>query len=194
MLICQYEYKAVGKTYFFLGKRISFCIFLECNCFCGKLMTCLWLTPCIYIITFTYIFEAVPLVEFMSLVFTSMPGESYLRRLSYLRPSLLYLGYVFWALINSLVCWYDILHVMSINLFWHTGELYLSGPGGGPGNKTRRARWLGSDAGCHWKCGGDLPTSADSLPAQGMSLVRAVQFISCWSLAKVHSRMFTGKW
>ena len=46
-------------------------------------------------------FEDVPLVEFMYLVFTRMPGESYRRRL---RSSLLYLCYVFLALINSLVC------------------------------------------------------------------------------------------
>ena len=44
--------------------------------------------------------EDVPLVEFMYLVFTRMPGESYRRRLR----SLLYLCYVFGALINSLVC------------------------------------------------------------------------------------------
>ena len=152
------------------------------------------LTPCIYIITFTYIFEDVPLVEFMYLVFTSMPGESYLRRLSYLRSLLLYLHYVFQALINCLVCWYDSLHLTSANLFWHTGELYVSGPGGGPGNKTRLGRRLGSDAGCHWKRGGDLPTSADSLPAQGMSLVCAAHFVLCGSLANVHSGTFTGKW
>ena len=43
----------------------------------------------------------VPLVEFMYLVFTRMPGESYRGRLTSL---LLYLCYVFRALINSLVC------------------------------------------------------------------------------------------
>ena len=43
----------------------------------------------------------VPLVEFMYLVFARMPGESYRRRLVSL---LLYLCYVFRALINSLVC------------------------------------------------------------------------------------------
>ena len=43
----------------------------------------------------------VPLVELMYLVFTRMPGESYRRRL---RSFLLYLCYVFRALINSLVC------------------------------------------------------------------------------------------
>ena len=46
-------------------------------------------------------FEAVPLVEFMYLVFTHMPGEKYRRRL---RSLLLYLCYVLRAQINSLVC------------------------------------------------------------------------------------------
>ena len=45
--------------------------------------------------------EDVPLVEFMYFVFTRMPGESYRSRLWSL---LLYLRYVFPALINSLVC------------------------------------------------------------------------------------------
>ena len=45
-------------------------------------------------------FEAVPLVEFMYLVFTRMSGESYRRRL---RSLLLCLCDVFLALINSLV-------------------------------------------------------------------------------------------
>ena len=45
-------------------------------------------------------FEDVPL-EFMYLVFTRMPGENNRRRL---RSLLLYLCYVFRALINSLVC------------------------------------------------------------------------------------------
>ena len=40
-------------------------------------------------------------MEFMYLVFTRMPGESYRRQL---RSLLLYLCYVFRALINSLVC------------------------------------------------------------------------------------------
>ena len=44
----------------------------------------------------------VPLVEFMYLVFTHMPGESYCRQLRYL----LCLCYVFQVLINSLVCWF----------------------------------------------------------------------------------------
>ena len=39
----------------------------------------------------------------MYLVFTRMPVESYRRRL---RSLLLYVYYVFWALINSLVCWF----------------------------------------------------------------------------------------
>ena len=42
----------------------------------------------------------VPLVEFMYFVFTCMPGESYRRRL---RSLFWYLCYVFRALINSLV-------------------------------------------------------------------------------------------
>jgi len=44
----------------------------------------------------------VPLVEFMYLVFTCMPGESYCRRVGSLL--LLCLCYVFKALLNSLVC------------------------------------------------------------------------------------------
>ena len=47
--------------------------------------------------------ENVPLVEFMYLVFTRMPCESYRRRLR----SLLYLCYVFRALINSLLCGFN---------------------------------------------------------------------------------------
>ena len=46
-------------------------------------------------------YEDVLLVEFMYLVFTHMPGESYCRQL---RSFLLYLCYAFCALINSLVC------------------------------------------------------------------------------------------
>ena len=45
--------------------------------------------------------EDVPLVEFMFLVFTRVPGESYSSRL---RSLLLCLRYVLRALINSLVC------------------------------------------------------------------------------------------
>ena len=53
-------------------------------------------------LVFTYLVftRDVPLVEFMYLVFTRMPGESYHRRLWSL---LLYLCYVFRALINSIV-------------------------------------------------------------------------------------------
>ena len=43
----------------------------------------------------------VPLVEFMYLVFTRMPGERYRRRV---RSLLLYLCYIFRSLINSLAC------------------------------------------------------------------------------------------
>ena len=52
----------------------------------------------------SFLSEDVPLVEFMHLVFTRMPGESNGRRLGSL---LLYLCYVFRALINSLVCWFN---------------------------------------------------------------------------------------
>ena len=45
--------------------------------------------------------DDVPLVEFMYLVFTRLPGESYRRRLEFL---LLSTCYVFRTLINSLVC------------------------------------------------------------------------------------------
>ena len=50
----------------------------------------------------TYVFEDVPLVEFMYLVFTRMPGKSYGRRLR----SLLCLCDVSRALITSLACWF----------------------------------------------------------------------------------------
>ena len=53
--------------------------------------------------TKTQVFEDVLLVEFMYLVFTHMPGESYHRWLGSL---LLYLCYVLRTLINSLVCWF----------------------------------------------------------------------------------------
>ena len=49
----------------------------------------------------TYSNEDVTVVEFIYLVFTRMPGESYRRRHRFL---LLYLCYVYRALINSLVC------------------------------------------------------------------------------------------
>ena len=51
--------------------------------------------------TYRMKFEDVPLVEFMYIVFTRMPGESYRRRL---RSLLLCLRDVFRTLINSLVC------------------------------------------------------------------------------------------
>ena len=47
--------------------------------------------------------EDILLAEFMYLLFTHMPGNSYRRRL---RSLLLYLCYAFRALINSLVCWF----------------------------------------------------------------------------------------
>ena len=47
--------------------------------------------------------ENAPLGEFMYPIFTRMLGKSYRRRL---RSLLLYLCYVFRALINSLVCWF----------------------------------------------------------------------------------------
>ena len=50
-----------------------------------------------------YLLDDVPLVEFMSLVFTHMPGDSYCR---WLRSLLLCLCHVFRSLINSLVCWF----------------------------------------------------------------------------------------
>ena len=59
--------------------------------------------PCRYITihsVFDPLFEDVALVEFLYLVFTRMPGESYRRRL---RSLLLYLCHVFRVLINSLV-------------------------------------------------------------------------------------------
>ena len=47
--------------------------------------------------------EDVPLVECVYLVFAHMPGENYRSQIGSL---LLDLGYVFQALINSLVCWF----------------------------------------------------------------------------------------
>ena len=55
----------------------------------------------IYIFFYHKCLEDAPLVEFMYLVFTRMPGESYCRQL---RSLLLYLRYVFQVLINSLAC------------------------------------------------------------------------------------------
>ena len=54
------------------------------------------------------VLEDVHLVEIMYLVFTHTPGESYRRRL---RSLLLYLCYVFRALISSFVCWLSIQNV-----------------------------------------------------------------------------------
>ena len=51
----------------------------------------------------TMIAEDVPLAEFMYLVFTRLPGESYCRWLWFLC-----LHNAFWVLINSLVCWFMI--------------------------------------------------------------------------------------
>ena len=51
----------------------------------------------------TYSFHMDLLTLVMYLVFTCMPSESYRR---WLRSLLLYLCYVFWVLINSLVCWF----------------------------------------------------------------------------------------
>ena len=51
--------------------------------------------------SFYFILSDVPLVEFLYLVFTRMPGESYRRRL---RSLLFCLCYVFRALITSPVC------------------------------------------------------------------------------------------
>ena len=51
-------------------------------------------------LTYINYLEDVPLVQFMYLVFTRMPGASCRRRLR----SLLYLCCVFRTLINSLVC------------------------------------------------------------------------------------------
>ena len=61
-------------------------------------MVCVDVKHHAYLLTF---FEDVPLVEFMYLVFTRMPGENYRRQF---RSLLLCLCCVFRALINSLVC------------------------------------------------------------------------------------------
>ena len=50
---------------------------------------------------FFFLNEDILLVEFVYLVFTHVPGKSYRR---WLRSLLLYLCYVFQALINSLAC------------------------------------------------------------------------------------------
>ena len=60
--------------------------------------------------------EDLSLMEFMYLVFTCMPGESYRR---WFRSLLLHLCYAFWALITSLVCW-------SLLLGWTTPSVTSS--------------------------------------------------------------------
>ena len=66
---------------------------------------CAWNGGYIYVTGGHPFFEEVPLVEFMHRVFTRMAGESCHRRL---RSLLLYLCYVFRALINTFVCWFYI--------------------------------------------------------------------------------------
>ena len=65
-------------------------------------------------------FEDIPLVKFMYLVFTRMPGESYRRRF---RSLLLYLCYVFRTLINSPACRFFEVQKVSRHL---TGQLERS--------------------------------------------------------------------
>ena len=69
-------------------------------------------------------FEDVPLLEFMYLAFIRMQGESYRRRL---RSLLLYLWYVFRALINHLVCSLRslLLYLCYVYLWWSLFTLYL---------------------------------------------------------------------
>ena len=74
--------------------RARVCVYV-CVYVCACLRVCVCVCVCVYRL------EDIPLVEFRYLVFTRMPGESYGRRL---RSLLLYLCYVFRALINSLVC------------------------------------------------------------------------------------------
>ena len=57
-------------------------------------------------VSFILLFDDALLMEFMYLVFTCMPGGSHCKWLGSL---LLCLHEVFWALINSLVCWFFIL-------------------------------------------------------------------------------------
>ena len=73
--------------------------------FCGQdsRCDCVWCALAIMCVWNDEHCHAKPLVGFMYLVFTRVPGESYSRRLR----SLL-LCYVFLALINSLVCWLNI--------------------------------------------------------------------------------------
>ena len=60
-------------------------------------------------------FEDVPVVEFMYLIFTRVPGESYRGRLRYL---LLCLCYVFRALINFLVRWFTYSGVSALKTYY----------------------------------------------------------------------------
>ena len=77
--------------------------------------------PCIY--TRAKWNEAVPLVEFMYPVFTHVLGESYRRRRKSL---LLYLCYVYRALINSLVFWFCFVVVVVVVVrLWET-KMYQS--------------------------------------------------------------------
>ena len=72
--------------------------------------------------------KGVRTVEFMHLVFTRMPGESYHRRLGSL---LLYLCYIFWTLINSLMCWFTMVRYKVISRDFRQSSCHnnlLSGP------------------------------------------------------------------
>ena len=64
--------------------------------------------------------EDVPLMEFMYLVVTCMPGESYRRLLG----SLLCLRYIFQVLINSLVCWFCLVMVCGTRWTGKTAHFY----------------------------------------------------------------------
>ena len=70
-------------------------------CLCKPVTECAWNVGyiCHWGASFS---EDGPLVEFMYLVFTRMPSESYHRQL---RSLLLYMCYAFQVLINSHVCW-----------------------------------------------------------------------------------------
>ena len=82
-----------------------------------------------------YTTDDVPLVEFMYLVFTCMPGESYCRWLR----SLLYLCYAFWVLINSLVCYFTPLmsRILSLQKFFFVQLLDQGCP---------QVNWLGKSS------------------------------------------------
>ena len=81
----------------------------------------------------------VPLVEFMYLVFTRMPGDSYHR---WLRSLLLCLCDIFQALINSLACRcptpnplqspevFSTFQVVFVHVPQHREDLFQQGPGG----------------------------------------------------------------